>query len=81
MLCKYGQTSGHTCDTTYLDNQCRDGYCDMMTMVHRYAAPGDSGGPWYSGNTAYGIHSGFVTIWAAQRDMFTPINRPCSVLR
>ncbi|MGH2711214.1 MAG: trypsin-like serine protease [Actinomycetota bacterium] len=24
----------------------------------RFCNPGDSGGPWYSGNQAYGIHSG-----------------------
>lgn len=73
-LCKYGKTSHYTCDTTYLDNQCRDSYCDMMTMNNRKAASGDSGAPWFSGNTAYGVHSGYVTIWLVARDMFTPIN-------
>lgn len=79
-LCKYGKTTGRTCDTTYLDDQCRDSYCDMMTMTHRYASGGDSGGPWFSGNTAYGIHSGWVTIWLAERDMFTPINSGLTAL-
>lgn len=79
-LCKYGTASGYTCDTTYLDNQCRGAYCDMMTMNNRYAAPGDSGGPWFSGNTAYGIHSGWVTIWLNPRDMFTPIYSANSAL-
>lgn len=72
-LCKYGFKTGQTCDVTYLDNQCRGSYCDMMTMTNRLADGGDSGGPWYSSNTAYGIHSGYVTIWGALRDMFTPI--------
>jgi len=79
-LCKNGKSTGRTCDVTYLDNQCRDSYCDMMTMSNRKAAPGDSGGPWYSGPTAYGVHSGYVTINGAARDMFTPINSALTAL-
>lgn len=79
-LCKYGKTTGYTCDTTYLDNQCRDTYCDMMTLVSRKASGGDSGGPWFWSTTAYGVHSGWVTIWGVARDMFTPINSGLSAL-
>jgi hypothetical protein len=79
-LCKYGKTTGYTCDSTYIDNQCRDTYCDMMTMVNRQASGGDSGGPWFWSNTAYGVHSGYVTIWGSPRDMFTPINSGLSAL-
>lgn len=77
---KLGRTTFYTCDTTYLDNQCRDSWCDMMTMSSRLADGGDSGGPWFWSTTAYGIHSGWITIGGAPRDMFTPINSGLSVL-
>ncbi|MFD4957878.1 S1 family peptidase [Microbacterium sp. NPDC058389] len=79
-LCHEGMTSGFDCDTTYLANQCRGSYCGMMTMNNRECQPGDSGGPWFSGSTAYGVHSGYVTIWGLNRDMFTPINSGLSTL-
>jgi hypothetical protein len=73
-LCKYGKNTHYTCDVTFKDNECRDNYCDMMTMQHRYAASGDSGGPWFAGNTAYGVHSGYKTLSSSLRDMFTPVS-------
>lgn len=79
-LCREGKTSGFDCDTTYKANQCRGSYCGMMTMSNREAAGGDSGGPWFAGSTAYGVHSGYVTIWGLPRDMFTPINSGLSTL-
>lgn len=66
-VCKNGKTSGYTCgsisSTTYspsyvtsasatfirVDNN--QGYADL-------SSGGDSGGPWFLGNTAYGTHSG-----------------------
>lgn len=79
-LCKNGKTTGRTCDVTYVDNQCRGAYCDMMTMTNRKANSGDSGGPWHSGPTAYGVHSGYINLNGAPRDMFTPINSGLSAL-
>lgn len=58
-LCKYGRTSGLTCDTVHDRTTCRDAYCNLIAMDHRYAAGGDSGGPWFWGGTAYGVHSGW----------------------
>jgi len=41
--------------------------------THRDKADGgDSGGPWYWGSTAYGIHSGYAYIAPFTRDQFTP---------
>ncbi|MGW1768453.1 trypsin-like serine protease [Streptomyces sp. NPDC002073] len=44
----------------------------MVVMNGSVCRPGDSGGPWYNGGTAYGIHSGAVTEGSAQRCVFTP---------
>ena len=71
-VCKYGKTSGATCDEVYQLNQCRDQYCGLVMTHRRKAAGGDSGGPWYWGTAAYGVHSGWKTYNLINRDMFTP---------
>ncbi|MEI3614887.1 hypothetical protein [Pseudogracilibacillus sp. SO30301A] len=44
-----------------------------MTAVSRHiTSGGDSGGPWFYGGTAYGIHSGYQTISNVKRSQFTP---------
>lgn len=42
-------------------------------MENRYADGGDSGGPWYYGNSAFGVHSGWVLAAFKNRDQFTPL--------
>ncbi|MER5455229.1 S1 family peptidase [Micromonospora sp. NPDC002389] len=71
-VCKFGKTSGATCDEVYQLNQCRDQYCGLAMTHRRKAAGGDSGGPWYWGTAAYGVHSGYKTYNLLTRDMFTP---------
>lgn len=45
-----------------------------MTMVKEVITePGDSGGPWFLGTTAYGIHSGRARVWFRLRSVFTPV--------
>ena len=67
-VCKYGMTSGYTCGyisdknycpawvpscaTTYILVDNTAGYSDLSSA-------GDSGGPWFLVNTAYGTHSGW----------------------
>jgi hypothetical protein len=79
-LCKFGQSTDNTCDTVYKTAQCRDSYCNLIMMNRRYASGGDSGGPWYWGNTGYGIHSGGKQYLAIWRDMFTPVRSAASDL-
>lgn len=66
-VCKFGTTTLGGCG--YITNKnymppCKDGYCYTSTFiyVHRdgvdLSEQGDSGGPWFSGNTAYGIMKG-----------------------
>lgn len=71
-LCRYGKTTGKECDEVYQLNHCRGDYCHLTAMHNREADGGDSGGPWYWGNTAYGIHSGYKWWNFKYRDVFTP---------
>lgn len=74
-LCKYGRKSGQTCDKVRSLQTCRNSYCSLVDMHNRKADGGDSGGPWFLGGTAYGVHSGFHTtgILPKKRDQFTPL--------
>ena len=47
------------------------------SMGSRLAAGGDSGGPIYWGNTAYGLHQGwkYDPAWPADRDLFSRADR------
>ncbi|MEV6034628.1 S1 family peptidase [Nonomuraea sp. NPDC052116] len=61
-VCKFGRTSGATCDditdvnvtVDYGDGKTYRGNIETDDM----SDGGDSGGPWYYGNRAWGIHSG-----------------------
>lgn len=70
--CKFGKTTGVTCDTTYKLNTTRGSYKGLVATHRDKADGGDSGGPWYWGSTAYGIHSGYAYIAPFTRDQFTP---------
>jgi streptogrisin C len=67
-------TTGQKCDTIYKVNQ-RVAHLHGMTLTHRNRAiDGDSGGPWWWGNIAYGVHSGRTPHNILWRDVFTPIH-------
>lgn len=66
-----GRTTYKYCDTVYQLNHCTGDVCHLTAMTHEHAEPGDSGGPYYYGNTAYGIHRG-EKYWFGYRDIFTP---------
>lgn len=74
-LCSYGRTSGKRCDNeVYRLNECSSGYC-RLAMTHRNRqAGGDSGGPWSSGGTAYGITHGAKSYRLISRGLFTPVS-------
>ncbi|HET9853174.1 MAG TPA: trypsin-like serine protease [Candidatus Limnocylindrales bacterium] len=60
LLCRAGAVSGYHCGTVVLTNRTRD--VDGHTIDHQWvvdfdACPGDSGAPYFAGNTAYGLHS------------------------
>lgn len=72
LLYKFGQTTGRTSDTVYQLNHCNGSRCHLTAMHNRKASGGDSGGPWYYGNTAYGLHQGYKWWNLKNRDLFTP---------
>ena len=60
LVCRAGATSGHRCGTIELTNRTKD--VDGRTIDHQWvvdfdACPGDSGGPYFLGTTAYGSHT------------------------
>jgi len=60
--CRYGRTTGLQCDTVYKTSTTRyEGWTlikKLVKMDHDEAEGGDSGGPWFIGSVAAGIHSG-----------------------
>lgn len=80
-VCKFGKSSGYTCGQVTDKNYCftqSDGTtgCHFIKVEsvpagNALSAPGDSGGPWFSGNTARGSHSlGLDDLGSA----YTPID-------
>ncbi len=76
-LCKNGATNHASCQEVRKLNDCRGSICNLVQMGARLAAPGDSGGPIYWGNTAYGLHSGwrYDPVAPFDRDQFARADR------
>ncbi len=68
-LCRNGIMSHRDCQQVRKINVCNDGVCSLVQMGAHLSTDGDSGGPVYWGNTAYGIHQGMVY------DPFEPFGR------
>ncbi|MDH5278140.1 MAG: S1 family peptidase, partial [Actinomycetota bacterium] len=75
--CKNGATNHASCQEVRSLNECRSAYCNLVEMGARLAAGGDSGGPIYWGNTAYGLHEGWKYDPAPpfDRDLFSRADR------
>lgn len=73
ILFRYGINTGRRWDDVYQLNHCNGSRCRLALMDTNEAGPGDSGGPWYYGNTAYGLHQGEKFYWGA-KDLFTPVS-------
>jgi hypothetical protein len=76
-VCRYGRSSNirtcnHTVTGTYV-NVISGGTLlgSMVTASNHSGIPGDSGGGWSWGNTAWGVHSG--SIPSTGESVFTPI--------
>lgn len=65
-VCHYGMTTGKTCGNIrnkyYAPSYISNAQKRFVVVHNRYnrdiSGNGDSGGPWYNGQIAYGIHSG-----------------------
>ncbi len=67
-VCKYGKTTGFGCGTV-LDTE----YNGSNIRVDIPGAPGDSGGPWFLGNTAYGTSISMLP--ASGHTIYGPIDQ------
>lgn len=78
LACHWGATTGYSCgqvaslsECVEYDNQPR--YCGIAAMDRYISDGGDSGGPWFVGTTALGIHSGFASPNGPVVSVFTSI--------
>lgn len=72
-VCKQGMTTGYTCGTIATISYCASGACTWVQVSGNgtnLSEGGDSGGPWFSGNTAYGSH----TYGMGNDSAYMPIN-------
>lgn len=75
-VCHWGITTGYACSSVQAQDVCVTlsgiDTCGLDKTYLDVSSPGDSGGPWFTANTARGIHAG-----AAQGDAsyFTRIGR------
>lgn len=79
-LCRFGMKTGRKCgDHVYkkgVDKTVRGHSVNRLTAMHREnAEKGDSGGPWYWGTTAIGVHQGEKWIAPFTRDIFSEAGR------
>ncbi|GAA2293132.1 hypothetical protein GCM10010149_46040 [Nonomuraea roseoviolacea subsp. roseoviolacea] len=73
-LSNYGRTSGYKSSAKiYRINLCFDQECDMVAMDKAVTKPGDSGGPWFNGTSAYGIHSGVAKVGGKSRSVYSEV--------
>lgn len=70
-LCAFGHASYDAwCDVVYQLDHCRFDYCRLVAMENNIASGGDSGGVWYYGSTAYGVHEGYKWHFGS-RDLYS----------
>jgi len=60
VLCRNGKTSYQDCQNVRREDVCRSGVCGLAQMDEHRSAGGDSGGPVFASNTAYGVHTGWM---------------------
>ncbi|NLX14995.1 MAG: hypothetical protein GXY44_15280 [Phycisphaerales bacterium] len=76
-ICKNGKTTYKDCSTVRALGHCYGAVCNIVLAEHDITEVGDSGGPWYYGNVAYGIHWGVKAdpIWPFLRSGFSRAGR------
>ena len=76
-VCKSGSTSGLTCGQVYQVNVTicyAEGCVGGLAQSDTYAAPGDSGGPWFNGGTGVGLTSGGGGGWTYFQPVVEALN-------
>jgi hypothetical protein len=76
-LCRNGKASYKDCQDVRKLNVCDSTACNLVQMEEHLSASGDSGGPVYYSNTAYGLHTGWVydPFWPFDREVFSRADR------
>lgn len=72
-ICAFGEQTGYQCDSVMRVNTCANSICGVSLTYSEWSVKGDSGGPYFSGNVAHGIHSGEVYSNGYYRNVFTRI--------
>lgn len=77
LVCHWGRTSGYSCSEVAEQDVCKTynsgkRYCGLDITTRDVSSGGDSGGPWFTGTTARGIHSGAASGFHSN---FTRISR------
>jgi hypothetical protein len=76
-VCRFGHNQGTDCayvqDLSFCLSYEGYNHCRLVRMDRDTAGGGDSGGPWYYGNTAYGIHGGQIDTWLGTRDFWSRV--------
>lgn len=67
-----GNPSG-LCSTVLVAGSCTGTSCSKVITNGKVTVPGDSGGPWYNGNAARGLHTGEVLYGGSYRSTFARI--------
>ena len=82
IVCKWGRFSGYGCATVSSTNRCytypgEGTFCGLVAVASNITLGGDSGGPWFFGETATGGHTGLAAIapFAYPVSVFTEISR------
>lgn len=57
-VCRNGKTTDQHCDTVLNSHICQSGICGLVRTYDWTSGGGDSGGPYFWGSKAYGIHRG-----------------------
>lgn len=74
----FGSTSGYRCSSVLYSYYSKDGHYGMVVMHGKdgtFCRDGDSGGPYFYGGTAYGIHMGWVDVGPTLNCWYTPVRR------
>jgi streptogrisin C len=81
VVCHWGRTSGYRCSTVADTDTCQtlsgQQFCGLDVTDDDVSEGGDSGGPWFFGNTARGGHTG---AFSGVESYFTRISRVQSAL-
>lgn len=75
-LWNYGKSTGYKSDRVYR-GVADNGVARYLVAMHNHVTQvGDSGGPWFRGHTAYGIHQGHrhLGFLFKGRSLFTPVH-------